>query len=77
MIKRAFGFLVLSALIAGYQPAARAQISTTVQVCGTVTVYVAATQVGVGAITIRGVPYLIPAGTPLQGAEKIHNGAAI
>jgi hypothetical protein len=75
MIKRAFGFLVLSALIAGYQPAARAQISTTVQVCGTVTVYVAATQVGVGAITIGGVPYVIAAGTALQGAENIHIGA--
>src|SRR6185436_17714663 len=49
--------------------------TTTINVCGTVTAYQAATANANGLITINGITYPIAAGTVITGADQIVIGA--
>ena len=68
------GIALLILSLATVAPAARGQVSATIQVCGVVTVFIPATAVTVGAITIGGVPYVIAAGTTIEGQANIEVG---
>lgn len=75
MVKRMLAVVVVCVLLAGYRPVANGQISVTLEVCGVVTVYVPASQLLPGLITIGAVPHVIAAGTTLAGHEDIQIGA--
>ncbi len=75
MLKKSLIVVLLCALVASYKPEARAQVSVTIQTCGVVTLFVPATALTPGAITIGLVPYVIAPGTTLAGQADAQVGA--